>query len=86
MDAQYKAIADYELASDVDVTASAEWSVEPNDNCSIAAGLLTTEMIDLPTDIIITAEKGPNYDFEEYLITISSTTNRRPSCSRAVCQ
>jgi len=54
--AQYKAIADYELASDVDVTDSANWSVEPNDNCSIAAGLLTTEMIDLPTNVTITAQ------------------------------
>ncbi len=53
---QYRAIADYELASDVDVTDLAEWSVDPNDNCGIAAGILTTEMVDLPTDVTVTAQ------------------------------
>ncbi len=53
--AQYKAIAHYEMA-DVDVTDLADWSVEPNDIASIAAGLLTTEAIDLPLDLTIYAE------------------------------
>jgi hypothetical protein len=53
---QYKAIAYFDNNSTVDVTALAQWSVEPNNNCSIAAGLLTTEMVDLPTDITITAQ------------------------------
>lgn len=53
--AQYNAIAFYERA-DIDVTNSADWFVEPNDNCGIAAGLLTTEPIDLPLDLTIYAE------------------------------
>ena len=60
--AQYRAIAHYETGDEVDiavdVTDSADWSVEPNDIASIAAGLLTTEAIDLPQDIIITAQYG----------------------------
>jgi len=63
--AQYKAIADYELASDVDVTDSADWSVEPNSNCNIAAGLLTTEMVDLPMDITITAQYSEGENTQE---------------------
>ncbi len=41
------------------------------------SGYYTALLSDVPEgvfDIIITAEKGPNYDFEEYRITISSTT------------
>jgi hypothetical protein len=53
---QYKAIAVYDNNSTADVTDSALWSVEPNDNCGIAAGLLTTEMVDLPTEVTITAQ------------------------------
>jgi hypothetical protein len=53
---QYKAIAVYDNNSTIDVTASADWSVEPNDNCGIAAGLLTTEIVDLPTEVTITAQ------------------------------
>ena len=52
----YKAIAHYDNESTKDVTDSADWSVEPNDIASIAAGLLTTEMIDLPEDVTITAQ------------------------------
>ncbi len=53
--AQYKAIAYYDNDSTQDVTDLAEWSVEPNDIAGIVAGLLTTEPIDLPEDITITA-------------------------------
>ncbi len=53
--AQYKAIAVYYNNSTEDVTDSAEWLVEPNDIASIVAGLLTTEPIDLPLDLTITA-------------------------------
>ena len=52
----YKAMANYDIGSPKDVTDSADWSVEPNDIASIAAGLLTTEMIDLPEDVTITAQ------------------------------
>ncbi|RKY04096.1 MAG: hypothetical protein DRP56_10510, partial [Planctomycetota bacterium] len=52
----YKAIAYYDIGNPKDVTASADWSVEPNDNCGIAAGLLSTERIDLPTDVAIAAQ------------------------------
>jgi hypothetical protein len=41
------------------------------------SGYYTALLSDVPEgvfDIIITAEKGPNYDFEEYRITISSST------------
>jgi hypothetical protein len=54
--AQYKAIAVYDNGGTEDVTDSALWSVEPNDIAGIEAGLLTTEMVDLPTDITITAQ------------------------------
>lgn len=54
---QYQAIAHYENNSMADVTNSANclWSVEPNDVASMTTGLLTTEMIDFPTDITIAA-------------------------------
>ena len=52
----YQAIASYEGGSSADVTASAIWSVEPNDIADVNAGLLTTEMVDLPMDVTITAE------------------------------
>jgi hypothetical protein len=54
--AQYRAIAVHDNNSTKDVTDLADWSVEPNDIASIAGGLLTTEMVDLPTDITITAQ------------------------------
>ena len=54
--AQYKAIGHYDNNSTVDVTDLAVWSVEPNDIASIEAGLLTTEPMDLPQDVIITAQ------------------------------
>ena len=54
--AQYKAIAHYENGFTADVTNAAVWLVEPNDNASISAGLLETEMIDLPEDITIYAQ------------------------------
>jgi len=54
--AQYKAIAHYDDDSTRDVTALANWSVEPNDIANVNAGLLTTEPIDLPQDITITAQ------------------------------
>lgn len=54
--AQYKAIAYYNNDSAKDVTNLAVWSVEPNTNSSIAAGILTTEAIDVPQDVIITAQ------------------------------
>ena len=58
--AQYKAIAYYDNDSSRDVTDSVDcvWSVEPNDIAAISAGLLTTEMVDLPKDVTITAEYG----------------------------
>lgn len=54
--AQYKAIAYFDNNSTADVTDLADWLVEPNDNCSITAGLLTTEIIDLPEDVTISAQ------------------------------
>jgi hypothetical protein len=56
--AQYRALAHFDSNSTVDVTDSVEWSVEPNSNCSIDNGLLTTEIVDLPEDVTITAEYG----------------------------
>ncbi len=53
--AQYKAIAVYDNDSTKDVTALADWSIEPNDIADVNAGVLTTEPIDVPEDIIITA-------------------------------
>ncbi|MHC4756308.1 MAG: LamG domain-containing protein, partial [Planctomycetota bacterium] len=69
---QYKAIAVYDNNSTRDVTALAEWSVEPNSNCSIAAGLLTTEIVDLPEDVTITAQYGedPNTEIAEKEVSI----------------
>ena len=54
--AQYKAVAHYGIGSTKDVTDLADWSVEPNNNCSIEAGLLTAETINLPLDLTITAK------------------------------
>ncbi|MHC4738742.1 MAG: LamG domain-containing protein [Planctomycetota bacterium] len=69
--AQYKAIANYERA-DVDVTGLADWSVDDETIASIAAGLLTTEMVDLPTDITITAEytKSENTEAAQKQVSI----------------
>ena len=69
---QYKAIAVYDNNSTADVTASADWSVEPNDIASITAGLLTTEMVDLPTDVTIKAQygEGPNTVEDEKQVSI----------------
>jgi formylglycine-generating enzyme required for sulfatase activity len=52
---QYKAIAVNDNNNTKDVTALVEWSVKPNDIASITAGQLTTEMVDLPEDVTITA-------------------------------
>lgn len=54
--ALYKAIAYYDNDSTTDVTDLAVWSVDPNDIADVNAGLLTTEMVDLPMDITITAQ------------------------------
>ncbi|MHC4637407.1 MAG: LamG domain-containing protein, partial [Planctomycetota bacterium] len=69
--AQYNSIANYERA-DIDVTALADWSVEPNSDCSIASGLLTTEMVDLPEDVTITAQYGedPNTEIAQKDVSI----------------
>ncbi len=63
--AQYNAIAHYDNDSTKDVTNSASWSVEPNTNCSIATGLLTTEAVDLPQDITILAEYSEGENTQE---------------------
>ena len=63
--AQYKAIAHYDNGSTVDVTSSADWSVDDEIIASINAGLLTTEMVDLPTDITITAEYSEGENTQE---------------------
>jgi hypothetical protein len=73
---QYRAIACFETVGEVDVavdvTGSVGWSVEPNSNCNIAAGLLTTETIDLPEDVTITAEytEGDNTQEAEKQVSI----------------
>lgn len=51
----YKAIAHYDNNSTRVVTDFVEWSVEPNINCSITGGVLTTGSIDFPEDVTITA-------------------------------
>jgi hypothetical protein len=48
--AQYRAIADYELASNVDVTDSAEWSIEADTNVDISAGQLITHELTIPKE------------------------------------
>ena len=54
---QYQAIAYYNNNATENVTALADWSIDPNNNYhSIGAGLLTTESIDLPEDVTITAQ------------------------------
>ena len=53
---QYQAIMHYDIGSPTDVTGLAEWSVEPDGDCNIAAGVLTTEVIDLPGDVTIRAQ------------------------------
>jgi hypothetical protein len=65
--AQYKATAVYDNSDTEDVTDSVDcvWSVEPNNNCGIAAGLLTTEMVDLPTDVTITAQYTEGENIQE---------------------
>ena len=69
---QYKAIAHYDNNSTSDVTGSVQWSIEPNDIASIAAGLLTTEMVDLTEDITITAQygEGPNAVEDEKQVSV----------------
>ena len=69
---QYKAIAHYDNNSTADVTASADWLVEPNDVASISTGLLTTEIIDLPEDVTISAEytEDPNTVYAEKEVSI----------------
>jgi len=62
--AQYKATASYERI-DIDVTDLADWSVEPNDNCGIAAGLLTTGVMDLPQDVTITVQYNEDENIRE---------------------
>ncbi len=62
---QYRAMAVYDNNSTLDVTASAQWSVEPNDDCSIAAGLLVTEVIDVPTDVTISAQYSEGENTQE---------------------
>jgi len=54
--AQYKAIAHYDNDTTRDVTTSAVWSVDDETIASINTGLLTTEAVNLPQDIIITAQ------------------------------
>jgi hypothetical protein len=70
--AQYKAIAHYDNSNTRDVTDSADWSVEPNDIADIDAGLLETEEIDKPQNIIITAEytEGQNTQVAEKQVSI----------------
>jgi len=63
--AQYKAIAHYDNGGTRDVTVSAEWSVDDEIIASIEAGLLTTEMVDLPQDITITAEYSEGENIQE---------------------
>jgi hypothetical protein len=53
---QYQAIAHYDNSSTRDVTGSADWTVDDETITSIAAGLLITEIIDVPEDITITAQ------------------------------
>ena len=70
--ASYKAMAHYDIGNPKDVTAWADWSVEPNDNCGIIVGLLTTEEIDLPEDVTISAEytEDPNTVYAEKEVSI----------------
>ncbi len=63
--AQYKAIAHYEIGNPKDVTDLAEWSVEPNDIANVNAGVLTTEMVDLPEDVTITAQYSEGENTQE---------------------
>jgi hypothetical protein len=54
------------------------WAGEPGTfTFNETSGYYTALLSEVPEgvfDIVITAEKGPNYDFDEYVITISSTT------------
>jgi hypothetical protein len=54
--AQYRLLAHADDDTTVDITAAANWSVEPNDVASVTMGLLTTEMVDLPLYVTISAE------------------------------
>ena len=70
--AQYSAIAHYDIGSPKDVTDLADWSVEPNDIASIDAGLLETEEIDKPQDVTITAEytEGENTEVAQKEVSV----------------
>ena len=48
-----------------DVTSTANWSVEPEGMASITAGLLTTERMNLPTDITLTAQYSEGENIQE---------------------
>jgi len=70
--AQYKAIAHYDNGGTADVTGLADWWVDDETIASINAGLLTTEAINLPTDITITAEysEGESSEAAEKQVSI----------------
>ena len=70
--AQYKAIAYFDNNSSEDITALGNWSVDDETIASIEAGLLTTESINAPQDIIITAEytEGENTEAAEKQVSI----------------
>ncbi|MHC4265330.1 MAG: LamG domain-containing protein [Planctomycetota bacterium] len=56
-EAQYQAIARYDNDSTDDVTALADWSVEPNTSASInESGLLTTSDVESSENVVISAE------------------------------
>ncbi|MHC4560535.1 MAG: LamG domain-containing protein, partial [Planctomycetota bacterium] len=73
--AQYQAIAHYDNGSTRDITGSADWSVDDETIASIAAGLLTTEPIDLPQDVTITASytEGPNTVEVDKMVSVLTT-------------
>ncbi|MHC4739425.1 MAG: LamG domain-containing protein [Planctomycetota bacterium] len=70
--AQYKAVAHYDNGGTADVTASADWFVDDETIASITSGLLTTEPIDLPQDVTITAQysEGENTESAEREVSI----------------
>lgn len=76
---QYRAIAYYDNNSTSEVTDSADcvWLVEPNDNASISAGLLITELIDRPGSVTITASytEGDNNDVAQKDVQVLTVCN-----------
>ncbi|MHC4396593.1 MAG: LamG-like jellyroll fold domain-containing protein [Planctomycetota bacterium] len=70
--ASYKAIAVYDNARTIDVTDLTDWSVDDATIASVAAGLLQTEIIDLPQHVTITAEYtgGDNTEAAEKQVSI----------------